>query len=221
MPLDRFIRRNRNRQSERQAPRDGRRPALSPLKGAWLGLLARLEQFRLVENGVAAVEFALVLPIMLTLYIGSVEASAVIAMDRKLQSVTGALGDLVARSDKKISAASLADYFEAASGIMTPHSTDELKQVVTEVEVRANGTTRVVWSREYRNGAVSVGTKHIAEASYNLPVSMTNIARGSFVIVAEGTYEYPPLYGLTFQQTINLYRQNFFMPRFGGSIAIN
>lgn len=191
------------------------------MRAMWVGLRSRLRQFRLAESGVAAVEFALVLPIMLALYIGSVEASAVISMDRKLQSATGALGDLVARSDTTIPAGTLADYFKAAGGIMTPHDPDKLKQVVTQVEVKADGTTSIVWSYEYANGVVSPGTKHVAPTSYNLPTAMTNIARGKFVIVAEATYEYPPLYGLTFQQPVNLYRQNFFMPRFGGTITVN
>lgn len=191
------------------------------MRPLWLKLLASVRRFRSAESGVAAVEFALVLPIMLALYIGSVEASAVISMDRKLQSATGALGDLVARSDTTISAGTLADYFKAAGGIMTPHDPDKLKQVVTQVEVRADGTTRVVWSHQYEDGDVSVGTKYVAESSYTLPPAMTNIARGKFVIVAEATYDYPPLYGLTFQQTVNLHRQNFFMPRFGGTITIN
>ena len=50
---------------------------------------------------------------------------------------------------------------------------------------------------------------------------MVDLARTKFVIVAEGYYDYPPLYGLAFDQTINLRRENFFMPRFGGSITLN
>jgi hypothetical protein len=184
-------------------------------------LQAGLRRLRLAEAGTAAVEFALVLPIMLMLYIGFVEVSALISADRKLQSAVGALGDLVARSDTTISAGTLGDYFKAAGGIMTPHSTDELRQTVTLVEVSADGATACVkWSRQYFNGASSVGPYAI-NCSFTLPAAMRNIAKGKFVIVAEGSYGYPPLYGFAFDQTINLYRENYFMPRFGGSITLN
>ncbi|HEV7346393.1 MAG TPA: TadE/TadG family type IV pilus assembly protein [Devosia sp.] len=184
-----------------------------------LGIL--LTRFRRVEDGTAAVEFALVLPIMLMLYIGSVEVSLLISMDRKLQSVAGALGDLVARSDGSISAGTLDDYFKAAAGIMTPHSTDELKQVVTQVKLTDTGIATVVWSREYSGGDVSVGTKYLdGEEIENFPAAMKAVAGDNYVIIAEGSYAYPPLYGFAFKSTVNLYRQNYFMPRFGERIDI-
>lgn len=183
-------------------------------------VLAHIRLLRLSEAGTAAVEFALVLPIMLMLYIGFVEVSALISVDRKLQSAAGALGDLVARSDTTISAATLTDYFHAASGIMTPNPIEELRQVVTQVQVLADGTTRVSWSRQYLGGVYGTGP-HAVNSSFALPAAMVNIARGKFVIVAEGSYDYPTLYGLAFSQTINLYRENFFMPRFGGSVTLN
>lgn len=191
------------------------------MKAALRRLLGGLGRLRLAEAGTAAVEFALVVPIMLVLYIGFVEVSLLISMDRKLQSVAGSLGDLVARSDSTIAAATLTDYFQAAGGIMTPHSTEGLRQVVTLVEVEANGTTTSVeWSRQYLDGVHSAGP-HAVDSSFVLPEAMRNIAKGKFVIVAEGYYDYPPLYGLAFDQTINLYRENFFMPRFGGRITLN
>lgn len=190
------------------------------MKTALRRLLVDMRLLRLAEAGTAAVEFALVLPIMLMLYIGFVEVSALISVDRKLQSAAGALGDLVARSDTTIAAATLTDYFQAASGIMTPHPTDDLRQVVTQVEVRADGSTSVRWSRQYVGGTYGVGP-HAVDSSFVLPPAMVAISRGKFVIVAEGYYDYPPLYGFAFDQTINLYRENFFMPRFGGSITVN
>lgn len=192
------------------------------MRALWNRLWQRMRLFRLVEDGVAAVEFALVLPVMLMLYIGAVEASALISMDRKLQTASGALGDLVSRSDGTIPAATLKDYFTAAAGIMTPHSTTELRQVVTLVNVRANGTTNVVWSRQYYAGNVTTGTKHPAGRPFNgLPAPMIAVALDNFVVVAEASYAYPPLYGFAFDRTINLYRENFFVPRFRSTISIN
>lgn len=191
------------------------------MKRAWQTLVLRLRQLRLGEEAVAAVEFALILPIMLLVYIGSVEASAVISMDRRVQSVAGTLGDLVARSDTNISAAALTDYFRAAGGIMTPYPADGLSQVVTQLDVAEDGTATVIWSRQYVNGTYGVGADHQPGDTYKLAKAMQTIAAGNFLIVAEATHTYLPMYGFAFDQPIRLYRENFFMPRFGGSISVN
>jgi Flp pilus assembly protein TadG len=189
---------------------------------AWHTFIQRLRQLRLVEQGTAAVEFALILPIMLLVYIGSVEASALISVDRRVQSVAGTLGDLVARTNATIPAAALTDYFRAAGGIMTPYPADDLRQVVTQVAVANDGTTAVVvWSKQYVNGAYGTGTDHLPGDTYPLPDAMKTIAAGNSVIVAEATYSYLPLYGIVIEQPILLSRENFFVPRFGGSITVN
>jgi Flp pilus assembly protein TadG len=194
------------------------------MRTAWQKLLARLRQLARTDSGTAAVEFALILPIMLMVYIGSVEASIAISTDRKVQSVAGTLGDLVARSDTTITAGALEDYFKAASGVMAPYSPDELRQEVTQVKVPKSGAPSVVWSWQYTNGGMSAGT-HASGSPFTLPQAMINVARDTtkdtYVIVSEGTYEHTPIFGFVFNQPINLYRENFLMPRFGGSITVN
>jgi Flp pilus assembly protein TadG len=181
---------------------------------------ARVRQFRRREDGIAAVEFALILPFMLIVYIGSVEITGLISMDRKLQSVSGAVGDLVARSKAAIPPETLEDYFQAAAGIMTPFAAETLTQIVTFVRVDADGAATVVWSRQYKDGELTVSNKHVANTPFQtLPQAMINVALDNFVVVAEGSYAYTPSYGFAFDHTINLYRENFFMPRFRDMIT--
>ena len=107
---------------------------------------------------------------------------------------------------------------------MTPYPVDKLKQVVTQVLVSADGSSAsVVWSREYNSSddEVIVGTDHPQDSSFELPAAMRTIAQGGYVIVAESSYEHTPLSGFVFNQPINLYRENFLLPRFGDSISIN
>jgi len=172
------------------------------------------------ESGAAAVEFALVLPIMLMVYVGTLEASTLIMMDRKVQSVAGAVGDLVARADEEISAGQMQDYFRAASGIMTPYPSDNVLQVVTAVNVASDGTTEVVWTRQYLNGAYSGSTPHTVGDEFPLPQEMIDISRDRMVIAAEASFTYRPLLGIVFDTPINLYRSSFFLPRFGGDIDL-
>jgi len=180
--------------------------------------LARLVRcLRRSESGTAAVEFALILPVMLLVYIGTLEASTLITMDRKIQSVTGAVGDLVSRADTTLTAATLTDYFKAASGILTPYPTTDLIQVVTQVEVKTDGTTRTDWSRQYANGVLTT----LPNTARKIPPEMVNISKGKYIIVSESRMSYLPLYGIVFKTAIPLYRENYYIPRFGGTITIN
>ncbi|MBE7734214.1 TadE/TadG family type IV pilus assembly protein [Devosia faecipullorum] len=180
-----------------------------------------LQGFALAERGVAVIEFALILPIMLLVYLGSVEAGSLISTDRKVQAVAGAIGDLVARADKRLSTAQMQDYFRAASGIMTPYSPDPVLQVVTVIAVDNNGAATVSWSRQSVGGVYSGTTPHPPGSAYPLPAEMIAISKGQTVIASEASYSYVPLFGLIFNQPINLYRSSFYQPRFGGTITIN
>lgn len=179
-----------------------------------------LRAFRHAQQGVAAVEFALVVPIMLVIYMGTLEASSLIAMDRKVQSVAGAVGDLVARADKTLSETRVRDYFRAASGIMTPNDANGVEQIVTAVNVSSTGVTTIAWSRAYKNGSYLTTTRRVVGQSFPLPAEMIAISKGRQVIAGEAIQPYRPILGLVFDQTVNLYRSSFYLPRFEGTITL-
>lgn len=188
-------------------------------------------QFRLAEAGVAAVEFALIIPVLLLIYVGTIEASALITMDRKVQSISGALGDLVARSEDKLTTSELRDYFRAASGIMTPYTVSQVRQTVTVISVSDTGQTTVEWSQEFFGGTLEDGVlvggtyrpnpNYPKGSSYPVPEEMINISKDGTVIAADATYSYLPLYGIVFNEPINLRRSSYFAPRFPGSIKLD
>lgn len=184
------------------------------------GFLNKIRAFRAAQQGVAAVEFALVVPLMLAVYVGSAEAGTLLTTDRKVQSVAGAIGDLVARSNENISTAQLRDYFRAATAIMTPYDTAGLTQIVTAVSVSSDGEAKVLWSVEYEGGRyIATGSTFPKSTTYNLPQEMIDISKGKTVIAAEARYTYNPIIGMFFDHAIDLKRSNFFLPRFGGSIT--
>ena len=188
---------------------------------AWreIGTLAR--RFGRSAKGTAAVEFALIVPIMLVVYIGTMEASSLISMDRKVQLVAGAVGDLVARTDKTLPSSLLGDYFLAAGGIMTPYPADGVVQVVTAVNVADDGTTSVAWSKQFEHGDYASASPYGEGDDYSLPAPILAVSKGKMVIAAEASYAYKPLYGLFFDQAIGLHRADYFLPRFEGTIALN
>jgi TadE-like protein. len=173
------------------------------------------------HRGAAAVEFALILPVMLLLYLGTMEASALISMDRRVQTVTGTIGDLVARANKVLPAEALRDYFRAAENIIAPYSTASLVQTVSLVYVNDEGEAEIEWSRQYTSGDADHVAGHPAGDAYDLPDEITSLAEEAYVVVSETSYSYTPLLGLVFQSDFPLYRENFYIPRFGELICYN
>jgi Flp pilus assembly protein TadG len=167
-------------------------------------------------HAVAAVEFAGILPLMLTLYVGSVELVSAISVDKRVATVSGSLGDLVARTKTDISSSTIDDYFLAAKSTMAPYDSATVQQIVTCVHVKADGTAKVGWSVA-DNGA----TAHIRDSVYSLPADLKNLALDSYVIVSEAQMSYAPLFGLFFNTAFNLYHEYYFLPRFGEEIKLD
>ena len=192
-----------------------------------------LQQFADDVRAVAAVEFALVVPVMLLLYVGSVEASSMISLDRRVQTVAGAMGDLVSRSNVKIAACDIKDFFQASAGIMAPYSSTPLQQVVSSVFVKADGTTEVKWvasvtiktdgtkETKWTTKAGEGAAGYIVGKTYALPQAMKDISLNAYVIVSEASYAYTPITSIVYDKAIQLHRENFYLPRFGGSVIID
>lgn len=180
--------------------------------------MAAARQFLAASGGAAAVEFALIVPAMLVLYLGSIEASSLYTVDRRITTISSTMGDLVARADGTISQAELDDYFEAAAGILIPYSTTGLQQVVSLISVSPAGVTKVEWSK------TSGGTARTEGSAYPLAASaeMNKIARkksgSGYLVVSETSYAYTPVLGVVIKGPINLYGESFYLPRFGEEI---
>ena len=172
----------------------------------------RLAQER---KGVAAVEFALILPLLLTLYIGTIEGSRALSYDRRLTSAASALGDLVAQTKSSLTLTELNDIFVAAEITVSPFTATTLEQVVTCVFVDADGNAIVNWSYGH-NG----GTAHSTGAAYDLPVEFTDVARDTYVIISEARMDYTPLTGFIFPEGFTLYKEHYYVPRFGEYIDV-
>jgi Flp pilus assembly protein TadG len=185
------------------------------LKVLGKALARTLKRFRRGEGAVALVEFALIVPLLLFLYLGSTELSQMITIDRRVTNVAATMGDLVARANATLARADLNDYFVASEKIMLPFGSTDLKQTLSMVFVDNTGVAKVVWS-EVRHGAKALTVGQV----YKLPAETVAIAKGSNVIVSEAAYSYEPMFGLVFKSAVQFYRRNFFLPRFGEAITI-
>ena len=103
------------------------------------------------KRGVSAVEFAMLLPLMVTLYLGGVEVSQAIAVDRKVTLIARTLGDLVAQATS-VTQRDMTNILNAATRGDGAVSRRQLsRSTVSSVEIDANGIAKVAWS-DTKNG---------------------------------------------------------------------
>ena len=177
-------------------------------------LLAQSRRVAAAREAVAAVEFALVVPVLLILFMGTIEVSDLIAVDRRVNVVAGTVADLVAREDDCIAASEMTDYFKASEGIIVPYNKSALKQAVAFLAVSSGGVATVSWSQAY-NG----GTAKTVGSTYALPAAMVAISSGKWVVMSDISYSYKPMLGWVVKTAINLHRISYFLPRNDAAIS--
>ncbi len=155
-------------------------------------------------RGVSAVEFALILPVMITMYIGAVEFSHALTVDRRVTAVASAASDLAAQTEE-VSSNSVLDIFTAATSIMTPYSVAPISIVLTSVVADEDNTTTVDWS------CAQNGAPHSTGSSFTLPDGLTQPF--SSVIAAEVSYDYQPPIGRYMVGGINMTETFYLRPR--------
>jgi Flp pilus assembly protein TadG len=162
------------------------------------------------ERGVSAVEFAMLLPLMLSLYLGAVEVSQGIGADRKVTLTARTVADLVSQVTS-VNNSDMTNSLNAASTVMTPFPSSNLKVVVSSVTINADGVATIAWSDTLN------GTKRTQGSTVTLPAAL-NVANSS-LIWSEVEYKYTPVIGYVVTGPMYLKDQIYMRPRMSDSVA--
>jgi Flp pilus assembly protein TadG len=173
---------------------------------------ARLSRFSADERGISALEFALLLPLMITLYLGGVEISQAVSADRKNTLVSHTIGDLVAQSSN-IADADMTNILNAASSVAYPFAVANLKITVSSVCIDASNTATVAWSDTLN------GTRRSGTVTSSIPSAL--LVANTSLIWGEATYAYKPTIGWTITGTLTLNDRIFLRPRLSNSVTRN
>lgn len=142
--------------------------------------------FRRNRDGVAAVEFAFLLPIMITLFFGMLEASDALMNSRRVSSASNALVDLVAQSNL-VTESGLDSAFLSVSRSISPTAGSSLGMRLISVMRDPANTNRimVVWSRDQAGNA-----PYSPNSTYSNLADPTIVPTGVALVVAEVNYDY-------------------------------
>lgn len=153
----------------------------------------RLRAFRRDVSAVAALEFAIILPVMLLLYMGMTQVTIALNIDRKVTLLSRTVADLVGR-EGTLTTAQMNDIIAAAANVLAPYDATGLRIVLSSVVVRAGSgggasSGTVCWSFSSPAGAARATNQAVAiPAGFDTP--------GSSFVLAEVSLPYDPIFRL-------------------------
>jgi Flp pilus assembly protein TadG len=177
----------------------------------------RVRELWIDAKAVAAVEFAIVLPFMLLLYVGGVELGNGMAINVKVTATSHSVADMVSQNTQ-ISAARMQTILGASSKIIAPYPTADsggnslITVTVSEVSTDGSGNATVQWSQSYNGTTVGAG-RPVGQA-ITLPSSLTGTQNYNVsLILGEVSYAYTPNLGYTISGTVTLRDSYYLFPR--------
>ncbi|MCR6643953.1 MAG: pilus assembly protein [Terricaulis sp.] len=164
------------------------------------GCMRKLRRFALAHGGHAAVEFAVLLPVMLLLLFGSVDLIDMMQANRRAQNTAASIADVVAR-DTEVTTEEVTGLWSAVNLLMFPSDGNDVKIRINSVLVVDGARAEVVWSEGHGISARASGEQ------VTLPDGM--MQPGSSLIMAETEFSYRSPLGFltpsarTFRHTIH------------------
>ncbi|AZO69356.1 MULTISPECIES: TadE/TadG family type IV pilus assembly protein [unclassified Mesorhizobium] len=154
------------------------------------GICTKAIRFCCDRRGVAAVEFAFIVPVLLIMYFMTMEASQAIETSKKVSRIGSMVADLVTQQEI-ISAADLDAIMKIGNSTLQPYNRSTPKIVITAIKV-TNETppkVQVVWSRKM------VGDAFSADAAKDsvTTIPKTLEIKDTFLIRVESDLAYEPI----------------------------
>jgi Flp pilus assembly protein TadG len=157
------------------------------------------------EKGLAAVEFSMILPIMLVMLVGVFDGTNAFAVYGKTRFATATLAELT-NQYTTIHDADLTQILGATSTVLAPYSSAAATTSVSQIAINASGVATVSWSNTLTPGS-----------TFTLPSGLATPS--SYLIYCQVSYTFTPSFSSVFTGPITLSDSIYVSPRNSSSIT--
>lgn len=150
----------------------------------------KLKRFAADGRGVAAIEFAFIAPLLLTMYFVTMEIAPAIDSNKKVGRAASMIADLVTQQ-QQITKSELEAIMRIGQSTLNPYSRTPLNIKVTAIQMSSDSppNATVAWSRKMVDGNFSAGDTKDSTASVPPKLKVA----GSYLIRVEADLEYQPI----------------------------
>ena len=146
-------------------------------------MISKFSRFTRDNRGIAAIEMAFIMPLLLLLYFGLFDLTALITLNRKISYSASVVADLVSQNKTTVTAADITDYINAAELVMSPTPIANVRVDVYGYYINGGAVTQR-WSENSTGGSACS-----APSTASLDELMTD---GNDVVVAVACTLYTP-----------------------------
>ncbi len=159
-------------------------------------------------RAVAAIEFSIVLPVLMLIFLGTFDAGRAIAIYMKVRSATFTI-DAITNQYTTVQDSDLQSITGAAAVILAPYSSTPAVVTVTQVKISSANNGTVSWSYSLGGSARSKGSAVTTPGTLG-----TCSSYPCYLILGEVSYTYAPMFGfLTTAVNFTLSDNLFTTPR--------
>ena len=162
-------------------------------------------------RGVAAIEFAMIMPVLMVIFLGSYDGGRAIAIYMKVRSATYTL-DAITNQYTTIQSSDMQAIVGATSVVLAPYSSTPVVVVISQIEIKTGGKATVSWSYALNGTPLAQGS------TATIPAGL--VASGNtcgtypcYLIFGQVSYTYTPLFGFFGSGGITLADSLYVTPR--------
>ncbi len=179
------------------------------------------------KRAVAALEFAMIMPVLLLLFLGSFDAGNAIVVYAKVRAATYSLaaitnqyGDGTNPNYPAISTTTMTAITGATTAILAPYASSSATAIVSQIKATSATAAVVSWSYAV-NGTALTQNGPFSGLPTNFAADTCNSTYPCYAILAQVSYSFTPMFGAFLTGPITLSDSLYTTPRVSTCVQYN